>query len=326
MRFDPPGDRKRARLGEASADLRVCGADAVRLCAALAGRQQGVVERNQLLAGRVSRHVIDQLVRTGFLHPLHRGVYAVGHRALPKFGRERAALLACGDASVLSGRSALYVWGIVDSPPGAVAVTVPGRHRRGHQGICLHHVARLDARDVRTRHGLRVTFPARALVEFAATASWDELGDAVAEARSNRLLRGGELEAAAHAAGKRPGGARMRAFLDDEREPAITRSRAERRFRKLLQDAGLPEPKTNLQIAGYNADFVWEAEKVILEVDGWRWHGHRRAFENDRKKGMAFADAGYHVIRVTWRQFTKEPLALIAHVARILDRRGRARH
>jgi very-short-patch-repair endonuclease len=299
---------------------------AARVCATIAARQRGVVSREQLLSAGLSPAVITGLIRAGHLHRLHRGVYAVGHPVLPAFGREQAAVLACGSGAVLSGRSALYVWGILPTASGEVEIAVPGRHCRKQRGIRTHRVETLDVRDVRTRHGLRVVFPARALVDFAATASWDELGDAVAEARSNKLVRGGELEAAAAAAGKRRGGARMRAFLDDEREPGITRSRAERRFRKLLQDAGFPQPKTNVLIAGRNADFVWEAEKVILEVDGWRWHSHRRAFENDRKKAMAFADAGYHVIRVTWRQFTREPLALIAHIARIIDRRSRARH
>jgi very-short-patch-repair endonuclease len=65
---------------------------------------------------------------------------------------------------------------------------------------------------------------------------------------------------------------------------------------------------------------------VILEVDGWKFHGHRRAFEDDRKRDMIFSDAGYHVIRITWRHFTREPLALIAHIARMLDRRSLMPH
>jgi very-short-patch-repair endonuclease len=85
----------------------------------------------------------------------------------------------------------------------------------------------------------------------------------------------------------------MRAFLRNDGEPAITRSRAERRFQKLLRDAHLPSPRVNARVGGYEADFLSEAEKVILEVDGWRFHGHRRAFERDRKKDMIFTDAGY---------------------------------
>jgi very-short-patch-repair endonuclease len=140
------------------------------------------------------------------------------------------------------------------------------------------------------------------------------------------LICDGELEAAADAAGTRRGAAQMRAFLAEEGEPAITRSRAERRFRRLLGEAHLPRPELNAPVAGLSVDFLREDEKVVLEVDGWKFHGHRQAFESDRKRDRILADAGYHVIRVTWRQFTQEPLALIAHIARILDRRGRLPH
>jgi very-short-patch-repair endonuclease len=283
--------------------------------------QNGVVKRQQLLAAGMTPGMIDRLIRKGYLHPLYRGVYAVGHTALPQFGREQAAILACGEGAVISGRSALYLWGIVSEGPREVDVTTCGSGRRRRAGINLHLTKRLATQDIRKRHGLAVTFPARALIEYAAEASPDELGDAVAEARSGKLVRDGELEAAAERAGALRGGAQMRAFLKAEGGPAITRSRAERRFRRLLQEAKLPEPRLNARVAGIRPDFLWEAEQVVLEVDGFRWHGHRRAFENDRKRDRILADAGYHVIRVTWRQFTEETLALIAHIARMLDRR-----
>ncbi len=292
----------------------------------LAARQKGVASRRQLLNAGLTGDAITGLIRRGFLHRLHRGVYAVGHTALPKFGLEQAALLACGEGAVLSGRSALYVWGIGDSASGDVEVSIAGRHCRKRQGIRLHLVQSWRRREIRTSHGLRLVSPARALIDFAADASFDQLGDAVAEARQSNLIRDGELEAALQAAGPRRGAGKMRAFLSAEAEPAITRSRAERRFRKLLQAAQLPQPRVNVRIAGVEVDFLWEDEKIVLEVDGWKFHSDRRSFEWDRKKAMILSDAGFHVIRITWRQFTQEPLALIAHIARALDRRGRLRH
>ena len=285
-----------------------------------------MVSRAQLLAAGLSPQVIKRLIRAGFLHVLHRGVYAVGHTALPEFGREQAALLASGKGAVISGRSALYLWGILDSAPGDVEVTVAGRHCRRRRGIRLHLVDALPRREVRQRHGLRVVFPARALVEYAADAGPEELGDAVGEARIKKFVRERELEAAAADAGRRVGGPQMRAFLRAEGGPAMTRSRAERRFRKLLKEARLPQPKVNVRVAGCEPDFLWEEEKVVLEVDGWKFHSDRRSFEWDRKKAMILTDAGFQVIRITWRHFTEESLALIAHAARILDRRGRASH
>jgi very-short-patch-repair endonuclease len=291
------------------------------MCADLAARQKGVASRAQLLAAGVPPDVIKRLIRRGFLHVLHRGVYAVGHTALPEFAREQAALLACGPGAAISGRSALYFWGIVESAPGDVDVTVGARHCRKRRGIRLHLVGFLDRDQLRTRHGLDVVFPARALIDYAACATPDQLGDAIAEARYRNRIREGELEAAAAAAGRRPGAPQVRAWLSDEAGPAITRSRAERRFRRLLREAQLPQPLVNVPRAGCIPDFLWPQEKVVLEVDGWDSHRHRHAFERDRKKDRILNDAGYLVIRVTWRHFTQETLALIAHIARMLDRR-----
>jgi very-short-patch-repair endonuclease len=214
-------------------------------------------------------------------------------------------------------------WGLIPTAPDVIDVTV-GSYVRAKTGICLHRTA-LDPRDIRDRHGLPTTSPATSLIAFAVKASFDEIGDVVAEARVKRLIRDGELEAVAKRLGRRA--ARMRAFLIDEQGPAITRSRAERLFRAALSKAGLPQPEANARIGRYTADFLWEAEKVVLEVDGWPFHSHRRAFERDRMKGMVLSDAGYHVSRVTFRQFTNELQYVIAHVARMLeraDRRARA--
>ncbi len=145
----------------------------------------------------------------------------------------------------------------------------------------------------------------------------------MAEARVKRLIRAGELEAVLERSGRIPGAAAMRAFLKDEGEPGITRSRAERDFRKLLREAGLRQPRSNVPLFAFEADFLWEAEKVILEVDSWKFHGHRRAFERDRRKGLVLSAEGYVVIRVTWRQFTQESPAVVVLVARALERRRR---
>ena len=322
LRIGAAGQPKRASAAGGGRKAHLLAA--ARVCANLANQQKGVVDRKQLLAAGVPPGVIKRLIRAGFLHPIFRGVYAVGHLALPPFAKEQAALLACGEGSLITGPSALYLWGILDVAPADVDVTVPGRHCRKRRGIRLRLVDAIDEHEVRRRHGLRVVFPARALIEFAAEASFDQLGDAVAQARIKSLIREGELEAAVARVRRIRGAAQMRAFLHGEKEPAITRSRAERMFRRFLRQARLPQPNTNVLVAGCEVDFLWPAERVVLEVDGWKFHGHRRAFESDRKKDMILADAGYHVIRVTLRHFTQEPLALIAHIARVLDRRSRA--
>jgi very-short-patch-repair endonuclease len=112
--------------------------------------------------------------------------------------------------------------------------------------------------------------------------------------------------------------ARLRAELDRAGGPAWTRSEAERRMKLLLRQAGLPSPLTNRKIAGYQADFVWPAQRLIVEVDGYQFHGHRRAFERDRKRDAAHVLAGYRVIRVTWRRLADEPMAVAVMIGQAL--------
>ena len=72
--------------------------------AALAGRQHGMVSTWQLRAAGLGRGAIADGVQRGWLHPYHRGVYAVGHARVTLKGRWWAAVLATG--GVLSHRSA----------------------------------------------------------------------------------------------------------------------------------------------------------------------------------------------------------------------------
>src|SRR4029079_17807778 len=96
--------------------------------ARLAGRQHGVVSRAQLAALGLAPHVVDYRVMHGRLHAVHRGVYAVGHRALTRDGVFMAATLVV-DGAVLSHRSAAALLGIRPADRSAVDITV-GRQVR----------------------------------------------------------------------------------------------------------------------------------------------------------------------------------------------------
>jgi very-short-patch-repair endonuclease len=99
--------------------------------------------------------------------------------------------------------------------------------------------------------------------------------------------------------------------------PQRTRSEAERKLLKIIRDAGLPRPETNTRVAGYEVDFLWRDERLVVELDGWQFHGHRLAFERDREKQQALVAAGLRVSRVTWRQLDA-PLAVAAQLAKSL--------
>jgi very-short-patch-repair endonuclease len=101
-------------------------------------------------------------------------------------------------------------------------------------------------------------------------------------------------------------------------EPRFTRSQAERSLLKLVRAAKLPVPLTNTKVAGWEVDAVWPRHMLVVEVDGFAYHGNRAAFERDRRKDAALMAAGYRVVRITWRRLVYEPHEVVALLARLL--------
>jgi len=274
-----------------------------------------------LLDAGVSRHIVARRAKTGNLHRIHRGVYVAGHMALAPMALETAALLACGAGAVISHRSAAHLWKLIDRRPIDVDVTLIGRRCRPKKGVKAHHAKRLHPRDIRRMSGVVLTSPARTLIDCAADADDGEFERAVSEARALRLITDRDLEGALERAGHRRGTAKVRAFLRGESEQGFTRSEAERRMRWMTKAAGLPQPICNAPLQGYSVDFLWPDHRLVIEVDGFQFHGHRSAFERDRRKDQALTAAGYTVMRITWRQLRYEPLRVAAVVATALTAR-----
>ena len=78
--------------------------------------------------------------------------------------------------------------------------------------------------------------------------------------------------------------------------------------------AGIERPQTNvpLLVEGrwIEVDCVWRRQCLIVELDGRETHGTAHAFENDRARDRALITAGWHVMRITWRQLHDEPEAI----------------
>jgi very-short-patch-repair endonuclease len=284
----------------------------------VAERQLGLITTRQLIAAGISRDAITTRCRRGTLHRVHQGVYAFGAAILLPGARELAAILACGDSALVSHRSAAALWGLASPWPNEVDVTVVAGSRRRREGLRVHRVAGLDDAERRSQNGIPITSPSRALLDFAAQAAPHELEYAIAEAYALRLTSERELRSVARHR-HRSGAGELGAELALEGGPAWTRSEAEHQMQRLLREARLPPPLVNVPVAGFTVDFFWPANRLIVEVDGYRFHGHRRAFENDRRRQTALVAAGHKVIRVTWRQIRDEPLAVIAAIAQALS-------
>lgn len=276
-----------------------------------------MVSLAQLAACGIGRGGVRWRVANGRLHRLHRAVYAVGHGALPSLGREQAALLAVGSRGVLSHRSAADLWGLLDPTDGPVDVTVPGAGRRSRNGIVLHG-SMVSRRDVTRAAGLSVTRPARTLVDIAAVVDDRDLERAVDQAGVRRLAKVGDVRAALDRAGAAAGTGRLRELLDRLGGPRLTRSEAEARLLALLRRSRLPLPSTNVRVARYEVDMLWSSRRLVVEVDGFAFHGTRAAFERDRVRDADLQALGLRVVRITWRQIVDEPEATVARIAGML--------
>lgn len=289
----------------------------------LASIQHGQVTRAQLFNAGLTRHAIAARVARGFLRQVHRGVYSVGDPTLIPFAAESAAVLALGPGAVLSHRSAAAVWGIAPAHEGGpVDVTLVDRTGRPRPGVRIHRVNEFDPADTRLHARLPVTAPARTLIDFAAGASRAELERAIAEARVLRLVSDRSLTVAIRRAGSRRGAGAVRDLVRAQAGLGLTRSDAERLFLALIDEAELPRPAANVRLEGYEVDFVWRAQKLVVEVDGRAFHAHPEAFERDRRRDQVLAAAGFVVIRVTWLQLVEAGLAVVARVAQALIARS----
>lgn len=288
----------------------------------IAARQHGVVSRKQLTEAGLSRGAVEHRLRKGTLRPVHRGVYRTGPTT-PKYQAEAAALLACGDAAVLTHRTAAAILRIIPEPRPEKPVDVSGpRTLRGSRsGIRIHRVGRLPADEVEHRHGLAVAVASRTIVDLAGCLGPNDLERALARAERQDLVTLDQVRAIAARHRGRPGLGRLRALLDDIAEPAFTRSPPELLLLKKLRKAGVPRPRANARIAGMEVDLLFPDHRLAVEIDGYAFHRQRPAFEEDRSRDNVLAAQGIVVMRFTWRQITREPDQVLARLCLALGAR-----
>ena len=287
-----------------------------RAIARVAGRQDNVITGEQLRAAGLGRGAIAHRVKARTMQRLHVNVYLLGAAPPTPMARARAAALACGPNAVVSHRSAACLFGLLPEIAGDVDVTIPGRNQARRPGIRRHRVARLPRQDVANVNGLRVTSIARTICDLAATESARDTEQAFQEALYRDIVTDRALAKVLAREPRRRGARVIRSLI---RDPRLTRSDRERRLLNLIDQAQLPKPVTNAPIHGYKADIYWPQHNLVVEFDGWRAHGHRLAFESNRKRDQILLAAGIRTLRVTDRQLEDEPIAVTARIAQALQ-------
>ena len=283
--------------------------------ARIAGRSHGIATHRELLEAGLGRQQIKTRVARGSLITEHRGVYRVGHGAPSTKARYMAAVRAAGDGACISGQAAAYLHRLIrrDAPSPEVTTTA---HRR-IPGLPVHRVRNLDARDVTTHDRIPVTTVARTIVDLAAVLQPWELGRVVHEARVIHRTTPRQVEATLARRPNSPGATVLRRILFGDFR--ITLSRLERRFLQRLRQAGLELPETNRREGRRYVDCRWPKRRLTVELDSYRFHGSRHAWEQDRRREREAYARGDQFRRYTWHDVNDEPAPMLAELHPLLS-------
>ncbi|HEX3243189.1 MAG TPA: DUF559 domain-containing protein [Solirubrobacterales bacterium] len=293
------------------------------LISELAMDQHGVVARRQLLTGGVGRRAIELRLERKRLHSVHAGVYAVGHRLLTARGRWMAAVLASGSGAVLSHLTAGQLWDILPSRSSDIEVTRPGFSRK-RRHIRAHRSSLADDESLVLDH-IPVTSLSRTIFDLAGILDRSGLERAINEAEVRQLTDRLSVPDLLARHPRRRGASRLRdVFADWTADGGITANDFEAAFSALVVSYRLSMPRFNADIAVrgrfFKVDAMWEAQKVIVELDGRAAHGTRSAFERDRERDRLLLLAGWRVVRITWRQLRDTPELIAADLRELLER------
>ncbi|MBX7100162.1 MAG: endonuclease domain-containing protein [Myxococcaceae bacterium] len=278
---------------------------------ALAARQLGVISLGQVQGAGVANSTRQHWVVVGRWERRLARVYRV--RGAPWTWHQQllAAVLWARPSAVASHRSAGWLWGLDGlgpRPPEPVDVTVAHDRRLSLETeVTLHRTRTFPKHIEWWKRLIPVTDLARTLIDLAGVldeTSFELALDSACRSKP-RLLQWLERELARLGRRGRAGAAAVTKALRHRVDPALE-SALEVRVMRALRRAGLPRPLTQCTLHDASGrflarvDFCWPDRGVVLEADGWRFHGSRPRWERDLARRNALTHAGYQVFNVTW--------------------------
>jgi very-short-patch-repair endonuclease len=286
-----------------------------RILADLARGSHGVVCRADAVRAGVTRNELEERLASGALIRVHRGVFRVGHAAPSLEARYVAAVKACGPRALLSGRAAAHLYGLLKGTPPSPEV-LTSTHRRV-AGVITRRTRHPDPRDATTYRGIPATTIPRTLVDLAALLDEEQLARAVHEAEIRRV-KPDAIERVLDRRHNWPGARKLRRVIWGE--VPLSLSRLEFSFIAVVRRARLPVPETNRKVGGHYVDCRWPAQRLTVELDSYRYHGSRHAYEQDRERERQARARGDEFRRYTWRDVDEDPEPMVMDLRGLLGR------
>ena len=162
----------------------------------------------------------------------------------------------------------------------------------------------------------------RVLLDLAIRARPEQMEVYLERAEDRELLDVRQVEDLLGRSGGHRGRGRLAQAIAIYRpDPAFTRSKFERRFRRAVEVAGLPVPSMNFNVAEFELDAYWPDLRFAVELDLFETHGSRAAFERDRRRQEELKLLGVEMIRVTAPRFKRDPRGVLRNLGALLERR-----
>ncbi|MGH8928750.1 MAG: type IV toxin-antitoxin system AbiEi family antitoxin domain-containing protein [Acidimicrobiia bacterium] len=288
-----------------------------------AARHHGAFTREQALQAGATRSTITRRVQSGAWLRALPNVYLVSGAPSTWYQAVALAVYGSGAGAIASHATAAHLWSLM-SRPNVIEVTTPNPWRKPREHI-IHRSTDLVDPDITEVNGIPCSTVARCMVDIGIP--W---GEGIAErcldeAVRRRLTTDREVAAVLHRVARkgRNGVGPMRAVLSDRLGWSnITESQLEDEFVRIMRLAGvaLPDPQVNLVKRGgrliSRVDFVYRDIRLVIALDGERYHSDRNTFRSDRRQQNDLTLEDYRVLRFTaWDVFAAPEYVVASVVA-----------
>jgi very-short-patch-repair endonuclease len=295
--------------------------------AARATRQLGLITRRQLLALGLSAPAISYRLEAGRLRRVHPAVYALAGFPSTWDQDLLAALMAAREHAAITHFAAGTLWHLEAVTAECPHVLVVHRRKLELEGVVVHRTRSVARGDI-VRHGLlRVTSPARTLIDLATVLAADPLEDALDDALRRRLVSVTRLSARIETRNGIAGMGTLRRLLRERSTERESGSGLENRFLRTFLKAGLPRPVRQYEVRNREGrfiarlDFAYPQARLAIEIDGYASHSGRKRWERDLARQNRLIVEGWRFLRFS-RRDADQSSDLFATIRGALDGGG----
>jgi len=291
--------------------------------ALLAARQCSAFARAQALDLGATDPLVQRRVKVGVWRRPYSGVYAIAGSERTWLQDVWCAFLATGPAAVVTHESALHLHGIDLVPRRPITLTVPHGGRARLDGVFVHQIDDLKPHRVTAVSGLPVSTVERTVVELAATTGEKRLGRVIDDVVAAKRSSVGRISSAFREVARpgKPGVHKLARLLDSRGDGYVpAQSDLERALFVALAAGGLPAPRRQFRLPGRFAveglvDAAYPDVRLIVEVDGRRWHTRVADLKRDHQRDTEAARAGWLTLRFVYEQVMHDPSDVCSAIA-----------